>query len=160
MTKWTVAICCLFLFVMGTVLSWAYNVKKEKGQDTEVCSASVVVYHDNVRANLTLDFMYALKNQTGVVTVNGTYSKDDKVVGAIRRDVSYIWTENKDSFNFTSVKVNKIINDDSISDELISELLPDFYIYPEKNVVYSVLPQGEDSFMFTVGKRPVFLCYR
>jgi hypothetical protein len=155
-----VVVYCLILFVAGVTLSWFYSLKKESGDDAEVCSASVVVYHNNIRANLTLDFMYNLNEQAGVVTVNGTYSKDDKVIGAIRRDVSYIWTENKDSSSFTSVKVNNIINDDSVSDEAISELLPDFYIYPEKNVVYSVLPQGSDSFMFSVGKRPVFLCYR
>ncbi|WP_437748609.1 hypothetical protein ACRYSL_16965 [Enterobacter mori] len=52
-----------------------------------------------------------MKTQTGIVAVSGTYYKNDKVIGVIRRDVSYVWTENKDSFHFTSLNVLHV-NDD------------------------------------------------
>lgn len=150
----------MFLFVTGSLTSWYYHLRQDEDRDTEVCSASVVVFSNNIRANITLDFMYVLNKNTGVVAVTGSYYKNDKVIGSIRRDVSYTWTENKDVFHFHSVKVNKVINDDSVSDSDVSEILPDFFVYPDKSIAYSILPQGMNSFMFTVGKRPVFLCYR
>ncbi|MCP0736558.1 hypothetical protein KU616_23960, partial [Salmonella enterica subsp. enterica serovar Mbandaka] len=42
-----------------------------------------------------LDFMYSLKKRTGVVSISGTYYVDNKMSGVIRRDVSYVWSENK-----------------------------------------------------------------
>jgi hypothetical protein len=159
-TKKTIALACLLLFVSGLFISWLLHLWAEKRQNSEICSASIVLYHNNVRANVTLDFIYSLETQTGVVSINGTYAQDDTVKGVIRRDVSYTWTENKDALHFYSVKVNKIFNDNSVSDEDLAEVLPDFYVYPEKSITYTVLPQGKNSFLFTVGKRPVFLCYR
>lgn len=160
MTKKSTAISCLVLFVAGVLTSWFYHFRAKEIRDTEVCSTTVVTYHNNIRANLTLDFMYTLKKRTGIIAVNGTYSKNDKVIGAIRRDVSYVWTENKDSFQFSSVKVNKVITDESVSDEEISEVLPVFYVYPGKSITYTILPQGSHGFMFAIGKRPIFFCSR
>ncbi|MGK3223457.1 hypothetical protein ACCW94_00010 [Enterobacter soli] len=157
--KW-VALSCMLLFVAGALVSGFYHLRQDEYRDTEMCSASVVVFSNNIRANVTLDFMYVLDKNTGVVAVNGSYYKDDKVIGSIRRDVSYTWTENKDVIYFHSVKVNKVINDDSVSDADVSEILPDFFVYPDKSIAYSLIPQGMNSFMFTVGKRPVFICYR
>lgn len=155
-----IVLSCVALFITGALISWGYHLYAEKKRDTQVCTATTVIYHNNVRASLTLDFMYTLKTQTGVVAVNGSYFKDDKLAGSVRRDVAYKWTENQDSFSFHSEKVNKIISDDSVSDEDMADVLPDFYVYPGKSITYSILPQGANSFMFTVGKRPVFLCYR
>lgn len=160
MTKKSIAVIYLFLFAAGALASWLYNSRAAKLRDTELCSTSIIVYYKDIRANLTLDFMYTLKKQAGIVAVSGTYAKNDRVIGVIRRDVSYIWTENKDSFHFFSVKVNKLANNESISDDAISEVLPDFYVYPEKSINYSILTQGQKGFMFTVGKRPIFFCAR
>jgi hypothetical protein len=158
-TKKTTALLCLVLFTAGALTSWLYHFRLAEKHDTQACSASVVVFYENVRANLTLDFMYTLEKKTGVVAVNGTLYKDDKLSGAIRRDVSYVWTENKDSFHFTSVSIHKI-NDESLSDEIIADVLPDFYIYPNKKLNYTILKQGPKGFLFSVGKRPVFFCSR
>jgi len=155
-----IVLSCMGLFITGALISWGYHLYEEKKRDTQVCAATTIIYHNNVRASMTLDFMYTLQGQTGVLAVNGSYFIDDKLAGSIRRDVYYKWTENKDTFRFQSEKVNKIISDDSISDEDLAEVLPDFYVYPGKNITYSIVPQGANSFMFTVGKRPVFLCYR
>lgn len=150
----------LGVFILGGVVSAIYNIIAKNINDTQVCSASVITYNNDLHANLTIDFMYTLEKKTGVVVLNGEYYKNNALVGAIRRDVSYIWTENKDVFHFTSVKVNKIIDDKAVPDEELSKVLPDFYVYPDKSISYSILPQGKHSFMFTVGKRPIFVCSR
>lgn len=53
---------------------------------------SLVVFNKNARANITLNYMYSLKNQNGIVAVSGTYIEDNKLKGRIRRDVAYNWT--------------------------------------------------------------------
>lgn len=154
------ALICFFLFILGGVVSAIYNVIAKEMNDKEACLASVIVYNNDSHANLTIDFMYTQEKKTGVIVLNGEYYKNNALVGVIRRDISYVWTENKDIFHFTSVKVNKIIDDKTVPDEELSKVLPDFYVYPDKSISYSILPQGKHSFMFTVGKRPIFVCSR
>ncbi|MCU6252579.1 hypothetical protein KWH86_19540 [Enterobacter cloacae] len=150
---------CLVLFAVGALTSWLYHDHLEKKQNTEACSVSVVVYHEDARANLTLDFMYTMQKQTGVIALSGTYFKNEKAIASIRRDVSYIWTENKDSFQFTSVKIHEV-NEDSLPDNVLGDVLPDFFIYPNHKLNYTILKQGPRGFLFTVGKRPIFFCSR
>ncbi len=52
--------------------------------------------------------------------------------GVIRRDVSYVWSENKDSTHFISTDINKVTRDETLSDAVIETVLPDFYVYREK----------------------------
>ncbi len=52
--------------------------------------------------------------------------------GVIRRDVSYVWSENKDSTHFISTDINKVTRDETLSDAVIETVLPDFYVYPGK----------------------------
>ena len=159
MTKKSTAILCLVLFAVGALTSWLYHYHLEKKQNTEACSVSVVVYNEDARANLTLDFMYTMQKQTGVIALSGTYFKNEKAIASIRRDVSYIWTENKDSFQFTSVKIHEV-NEDSLPDNVLGDVLPDFFIYPNHKLIYTILKQGPRGFLFTVGKRPIFFCSR
>ena len=160
MTKRTTVLILLVFFVAGALVAWLYHLRLEKVENTEACSASIVVYHEDVRAHITLDFMYTLQKQTGIVAVSGTYYKNDKVAGIIRRDVSYVWTENKDSFHFTSINIHHVNDDESLSSEVISDVLPDFFVYPNKKMNYSITKQGSRGFMFSVGKRPIFFCAR
>lgn len=146
------------LFATGALLSFFYKAHKEREKDNQICSSQVILYYNDVRANLNLDFMYTLKNKTGVVTVSGTYFKNNKFLGSLRQDVSYVWTENKDNFHFVSTRINKIITSHPITDKELSYILPDFYVYPGKQITYSIVNQGSKGYMFTIGKRPVFLC--
>lgn len=160
MTKRTIAVLCLMFFAAGALISWLYHLRLEKRENTEACSASIVVYHEDARAHITLDFMYSMKTQTGIVAVSGTYYENDKVTGVIRRDVSYVWTENKDSFHFTSLNILHVNDDESLPNDVISDVLPDFFVYPNKKLNYSITKQGPKGFMFSVGKRPIFFCAR
>lgn len=126
----------------------------------EQCSGTWVIFNKNTKTNLTLDFMYSRKHQVGTVAINGILLEGDKVKARIRRDVIYDWTENQDILNFHSIKINKFKIMDSLSDEQLAEILPDFYVYPDKRVSYSVLSQGNHGFLFTIGQRPLFYCAR
>lgn len=158
MNKKRTAALCGLLFVLGGMSGYYYHQRAERLLDPEKCTASIVVYYKDVRANMTLDFMYTLEKRTGVVAVSGTYYQNDKPLGVIRQDVAYTWTENKDNLRFHSNRVAKVTNDAAISDDLLNNVLPDFYVYPNKTISYTILTQGHRGFIFTVGKRPIFFC--
>ncbi|ADO49071.1 hypothetical protein [[Enterobacter] lignolyticus] len=160
MTKYLTSLYLLLFLITGISLTWFYHIWKSKPYDRETCAISSVVFQGDKRADISIVFTYELKLKTGVVSISGTYSRDNKVIGLIRRDVSYTWTENKDSFQFYSVKTAKIANNDTISDAELSELVPDFYVYPQRKILYSILDQGPRGYLFTIGKRPVFFCVK
>ena len=160
MTKKATVLLFLVFFLAGALAAWLYRLHHQNSENTEACSASIVVYHEDIRANLTMDFMYTMKKQTGVIALSGAYYKNDKLAGVIRRDVSYVWTENKDSFHFTSVNIHDINGQQTAPNEIMNEILPDFFLYPKKNLNYSITQQGPRGFMFSVGKRPIFYCSR
>lgn len=104
--------------------------------------------------------MYNREAKRGVISVSGGYMEDNKPTETIRRDVSYTWTENRHSYHFTSTMVNKVDSIETATDEVIATVLPDFYVYPNKEINYSIRPQGKNGFLFVIGKRPLFLCAR
>lgn len=158
MSKKSLLLICLVLILVGACIGRLLHLYSDKKNDPEKCTAPVVVFYQNTHANLTLDFMYSLENNTGVVSVNGTYYVNNKTAGVIRRDVSYKWSENKDSTHFVSTSINKFTHDETLMDADIASILPDFYVYPEKEINYTILTQGHHGFIFTIGKRPIFLC--
>ncbi|KIS43110.1 hypothetical protein [Kosakonia radicincitans] len=157
--KKTILFSFIFL-IAGAIVGYLYYLFVASSGYTETCSASVIVYHKNVQANFTLDFMYNREAKRGVVSVSGGYMEDNKPTETIRRDVSYTWTENRRSYHFTSTAVNKVDSIETSTDNVIASVLPDFYVYPNKEINYSIRPQGKNGFLFVIGKRPLFLCAR
>lgn len=150
--------------VIGTALGLVIGVGltfaavRLNSHDRESCTASLVIFQNGERVNLTMDYTYFLKKRTGLVALSGTFSSNDKVMGVIRRDVSYTWTENKDSFIFVSNHVDKSTGYGTAKDEYLSRFLPDFYVYPGKSIHFTINNQGRKGYIFSVGKRPVFFC--
>lgn len=160
MTRKKIIFFSFFFFIAGVFADYFYQTLISKHYNEEKCTASLIVFYEDTRANLTLDFMYNLKEHRGVVAVSGNYIKNNRPAGNIRRDVSYTWTENKDTYNFTSTMVNKVKNIETLSDDIIALVMPDFYVYPQKYINYSIQNQGDSGFLFTIGKRPLFFCAR
>ncbi|MFW0766620.1 hypothetical protein QMG90_09315 [Trabulsiella odontotermitis] len=158
MTRTKTTLGCLILLVLGGAISYHFTFQVDKIYQPERCSAPVRIYSGDVRANLMLDFMYSTKAHTGVVSVSGTYSENNKVVGTVRREVAYSWSENKNEVRLHSTSINKMSNDETLPDDVMDDILPDFYVYPDKNITYSILPQDKKGFLFTVGQRPIFFC--
>lgn len=160
MTKTKIIYLAFVFLVTGAAAIYLSLTLSSRRQYTGECTASVVVFYKDIRANMTFDFMYNEKKQTGVISISGNYSQNNHFQGTIRRDVSYVWTENKDTYNFISTRVNKFENIETVPDELIAMVLPDFYVYPDKRINYTIQTQGESGFLFLIGKRPLFYCAR
>ena len=105
----------------------------------ETCTANWVIFNDKGRANLTIDFMYNQKNKTGTVALSGTWQQGNRESKSIRRNIEYTWIENYDTAHLTSKKVNKFEIMDQVDDDRLAQLIPDFYVFPEKSVSYNIL---------------------
>lgn len=57
-------LACLTLLFLGVGLGHLF-ICIRKRTDPEKCTAPVIVFYNNTQANLTLDFMYSLKNALG-----------------------------------------------------------------------------------------------
>lgn len=97
----------------------------------ETCTANWVIFNDKGRANLTIDFMYNQKiNRNCCVERNP--QQGNRESKSIRRNIEYTWIENYDTAHLTSKKVNKFEIMDQVDDDRLAELIPDFYVFPEK----------------------------
>ena len=63
---------CLLLLA-GIIASYLYYLATLSSDYADTCSASIIVFHKNVQANFTLDFMYNKDAKRGVISVSGSY---------------------------------------------------------------------------------------
>ena len=61
----------ILVFISGFILFTVYSYTAEKMIYNETCTANWVIFNDQGRANLTIDFMYNKKNKTGTVALTG-----------------------------------------------------------------------------------------
>jgi hypothetical protein len=62
--------------------------------------------------------------------------------------------------HLTSKKVNKFEIMDQVDDDRLAQLIPDFYVFPEKSVSYNILKQGKHAFILSIGNRAIMHCAR
>lgn len=65
-----------------------------------------------------------------------------------------------DTAHLTSKKVNKFEIMDQVDDDRLVQLIPDFYVFPEKSVSYNILKQGKHAFILSIGNRAIMHCAR
>ncbi|STG55972.1 Uncharacterised protein [Escherichia coli] len=65
----------ILVFISGFILFTVYSYTAEKMIYNETCTANWVIFNDQGRANLTIDFMYNQKNKTGTVALSGPGNK-------------------------------------------------------------------------------------
>ncbi|HFO5755690.1 TPA: protein YqeJ, partial [Escherichia coli] len=49
---------------------------------------------------------------------------------------------------------------DQVDDDRLAQLIPDFYVFPEKSVSYNILKQGKHAFILSIGNRAIMHCAR
>ncbi|HBE5770622.1 TPA: hypothetical protein KMB72_000424 [Escherichia coli] len=150
----------ILVFISGFILFTVYSYTAEKMIYNETCTANWVIFNDQGRANLTIDFMYNKKNKTGTVALSGTWQQGNRESKSIRRNIEYTWIENYDTAHLTSKKVNKFEIMDQVDDDRLAQLIPDFYVFPEKSVSYNILKQGKHAFLLSIGNRAIMHCAR
>ncbi|HGB5387964.1 TPA: hypothetical protein ACIVP0_004468, partial [Salmonella enterica subsp. diarizonae serovar 61:l,v:z35] len=61
-------------------------------------------------------------------------------------------------YQLISTKVNKYRILETLPSDTMAKILPDFYVFPDKSVNYSIQNQGAGGFIFSTGGRPLFYC--
>ena len=61
---------------------------------------------------------------------------------------------------FNIKEVNKFEIMDQVDDDRLVQLIPDFYVFPEKSVSYNILKQGKHAFILSIGNRAIMHCAR
>ncbi|HAN3627269.1 TPA: hypothetical protein IE944_004988, partial [Escherichia coli] len=107
----------ILVFISGFILFTVYSYTAEKMIYNETCTANWVIFNDQGRANLTIDFMFNKKNKTGTVALSGTWQQGNRESKSIRRNIEYTWIENYDTAHLTSKKVNKFEIMDQVDDD-------------------------------------------
>lgn len=149
----------IFIFAASITVSWFYAQSNDR-VNTGKCTANMSVYHDDIKANLTLAFMYIKDEKTGIVSVDGNYFINNNYAGSIRREVAYSWIEDKNNIQFTSRRITKLSNTETINDDTLRNILPDFYIAENKNMFYTIVNQGTHGFIMSSGNRAIIFCER
>ncbi|QCT86486.1 hypothetical protein [Escherichia sp. E4742] len=150
----------ILCFLSGFIFFIAYHYSKEQIVYNEKCTANWIIFNDQGRANLTIDFMYNKNKKTGTVALSGTWKQNTNTYKSFRRDIEYTWIENYDTLHLTSTKINKFDIIDQISDDNLAQLLPDFYIFPGKMISYNVQKQNNHDFLLSIGHRAIMYCAR
>ncbi|MDC6871793.1 hypothetical protein N6O39_16215, partial [Escherichia coli] len=76
----------ILVFISGFILFTVYSYTAEKMIYNETCTANWVIFNDQGRANLTIDFMYNKKNKTGTVALSGTWQQGNRESKSIGND--------------------------------------------------------------------------
>ncbi|EIU1809372.1 hypothetical protein L4I79_004973, partial [Salmonella enterica] len=80
----------------GVLVYASYSYYTTKILDKEECRSSLIVFYNQSRSDIQLNFIYSLEDKKGIVAVSGNYYENDKLKGKIRRDIEYSWRENHD----------------------------------------------------------------
>lgn len=141
----------------GALLYALYSYYTTKVLDKEECRTSLIVFYNQSRSDIQLNFIYSREDKKGIVAVSGNYYENDKLKGKIRRDIEYSWREKHDTYQLLSTKVNKYRILETLPSDTMAKILLDFYVFPDKTINYSIQNQGTNGFIFSTGGRPLFI---
>lgn len=122
------------------------------------CSAYLIIKHNDSHFNILIDFLLIQNDGTGVVTVSGTYFKNEKKIGVIRRSINFEWAKHDHVYSLSAVGIRKSERDESLSDNDLKQLLPLFFIQHGGNIDFIVNRDSDGGYIFANGIRPLFFC--
>jgi hypothetical protein len=159
----TPVIAALCFFVVGAFIAqsvYQRHVKEEKIAATVVCTARTTYLFQNMKADVLLEFMAhpAQQTGTGIVSVSGNFYQDKKISGTLRRKIPFTWSGTLDYVQLRSGTVMKSKIDDTVPDDLLEQVLPDFYVFSNKSIDYTISREGKTGWLFIIGQSPKFLC--
>lgn len=150
----------LLSFIFGVLCFGSLILVRDKVQPAFIspCSAYLIIKHNDTHFNLLIDFLLINNNGTGVVTVSGTYFKNEHKTGVIRRSINFEWVLHDHVYSLSAVDIRKSERDESLSDSVLKELLPLFFIRKGGKIDFTVNRDGDGGYIFANGIRPLFFC--
>ncbi|HZZ74601.1 MAG TPA: hypothetical protein VFE04_01665 [Puia sp.] len=150
----------LFSVSAGFALYYAYSTRLSHTDEKLVsCTSRLIFMTEHSRQNVLLTFLIDRDKNTGVASLEGVHTIDNKVRGTFNRQVNFRYTYNDGNYYLTSVSLRKI-NTETVSDALARQALPEFFSTPGSAINYTVIPQDRNISVFSIGKMPRFMCIR
>ncbi|ECC1666789.1 hypothetical protein FNJ15_21830 [Salmonella enterica subsp. diarizonae] len=150
----------LLSFILGMLCFGSLVLIRDKLQPKFIspCSANLIIKNNETQFNILIDFLLIQNDGTGVVTVSGTYFKNDKKTGVIRRSINFQWGLHDHVYSLSAQEIRKSERDESLSDNDLKELLPLFFIRSGGKIDFTVNRDGDGGYIFSNGIRPLFFC--
>lgn len=117
------------------------------------CTADTYIIEKGHSYDMLLDVNLSHGENTGVISVEGSYRNK-----LIRRDVYFSYMRDDDDYILKSTEVEIIEPINTITNSELKNILPDFFIFPEKKLRYTIRKQANNGYLFFVGSRPVLYC--
>lgn len=124
------------------------------------CTAPVTLFSRSTITHLNLDIMIDQEKHTGIITLSGSINEEAIQTGKLRREILFSFTRDHDTYRMTSTKIVKFSNIDTLSNDYLATLLPDFYLYPDRFISYAFVRQGDKGYMISIAKQPILFCAR
>lgn len=157
--KNTALIMVLIIIVVATLISHLAMLRLDRANSNISCTASLINYVDNNQLNENMTFSIVPENNSGTVYLSGVYIENNKKVGFIRRYIDFSYKKFGDAVYFTSVKIQRIQRDDTLSDEILEKITSDFLIKEGTSINFHLYKQNDNNYIFFNGKIPRFICY-
>lgn len=150
----------LLSFILGMLCFGSLILVRDKLQPSFIspCSAFLIMKDNDSHFNILIDFLLIQNDGTGLVTVSGTYFKNEKKIGVIRRSINFDWVLHDHIYSLSAVDIKKSERDESLSDKDLKELLPLFFIQHGGKLDLTVTRESDGGYIFASGVRPLFFC--
>lgn len=157
--KNTAMIIVFAIIVIATLISHLTMLRLDRADSNISCTTSLINYGDNNRLYENMTFNIIPGNNSGTVYLTGVYTENDKKIGFIRRYIDFTYKKFGDAVYFTSVKIQKIQRDDTLSDEILERITSDFLIKEDTSINFHLYRQNDYNYIFFTGKIPRFICF-
>lgn len=117
------------------------------------CIASFTVHNDHSTIHATTSYVF--NNKVGFLSLNGYQEEDPSMV--FNRKIVFDYHRNNDTYMLRSQK-NIKYPDDTVSNDWMAKVFPQFYIFEEKNIYFKVIKQLNNNHLFFIGTLPTFVC--
>ncbi|HAT6802690.1 TPA: hypothetical protein JAN03_11740 [Citrobacter freundii] len=133
------------------------TIRSDNEPDAISCTARMVTIRGERRANLMMIFNVNPKLLNGVVNVNGIISENNEIKEKLYRRTAFSYTKYKTYYRFTSKQIQPA-SDEHIAEVTYLDILPEFFTRQGADVDWKVTREGDQGYLFSVGKIPRFFC--
>lgn len=146
----------VFLLATTTLLAvttFSYTFWQSQHNRNISCIASFTIH--NERSTIHATTKYVFNNKGGFLSLNGYQEEDPSMV--FNRKISFNYRRDHDTYALHSVH-NIKYPDETVSNEWMTKVFPQFYVFEGKEIYIKVMKQINSSYVFFIGALPTFVC--
>ncbi|SNY61463.1 hypothetical protein [Enterobacter sp. CC120223-11] len=147
------SVLTLALITLLAVAKLSYTFWQSKYNVDISCIASFTVHNDHSTIHATTSYVF--NNKVGFLSLNGYQEEDPSMV--FNRKIVFDYRRDNDTYMLRSQQ-NIKYPDDTVSNDWMAKVFPQFYIFEGKSIYFKVIKQLNNSHLFFIGTLPTFVC--